>query len=67
MEGQIETTTREWATKGERVDVVRHEDNLRSEGTFATKQTEKWAPGERDPYCLVTHPKGLLGDRDPTL
>ena len=47
MEGQIDTSRKEWATNGERVQAVKHQDNLKTEGAFVSRQTEEWAPGER--------------------
>ena len=38
---------KEWATKGERSEVVRHDDNLKMEGKFESRHAEKWAAGER--------------------
>ena len=47
MEGAIDTTRQEWATKGERVDIVKHKDNLKTEGEFQSRHVEKWHAGER--------------------
>jgi hypothetical protein len=32
MQGKLDTSRQEWATKGERVERVVHEDNLKMEG-----------------------------------
>ena len=32
---------------GEKVNVVRHPDNLQPEGQFVSREPEQWAPGER--------------------
>ena len=49
MEGQMDTTRKEYATKGERAQAVKYEDNLRPEGQFESRKQEEWAPGERAP------------------
>ena len=57
MEGQIDTTRQEWATKGERANVVRHDDNLRMEGEFSKRVEEAWHAGER--AAVVKHGDNL--------
>ena len=46
-EGQIEVYRQEWATHGERMDIVKHKDNLRLEGKFERKAEEKWYPADK--------------------
>ena len=29
--------------------MVKHQDNLKTEGAFVSRQSEEWAPGERAP------------------
>jgi len=43
----METTKTEWATKGERAEIVRHADNLQMIGQFEGKQQEMYIPGEK--------------------
>ena len=57
MEGAIDTTRQEWATKGERVDIVKHKDNLKTEGEFQSRQVEEWHAGER--AAVVKHDDNL--------
>ena len=47
MEGQIEIFRQQWATHGERMEIVRHKDNLKLEGKFEDRFTEKWHPADR--------------------
>ena len=58
MEGNIDTTRQVWATKGERANVVRHEDNLKSEGDFQSRKVEQWHAGDR--ASIVKHDDNLF-------
>jgi hypothetical protein len=53
MEGSIEISKKEWATKGEKSQVVRHADNLKQEGEFSGRQQQPWSPAEK--LSVVKH------------
>ena len=39
---------------------MRHQDNLKTEGVFQSRQLEEWAPGERAP--VVKRPDNLKSE-----
>ena len=57
MEGTIDTAKKEWATKGDRADIVKRSDNLAMTGSFEGKEKQAWAPGER--ATVVKRPDNL--------
>ena len=65
-EGKFQDKPPEQWIPGEKVNVVRHPDNLQPEGNFTVRETETWAPGERAPLVKRTDnlkPEGKFQDR----
>ena len=57
MEGTFVTKSHEHWKKGERADIVKQTDNLKTQGEFTKRVIESWSPGER--ACMVKRSDNL--------